>query len=340
MAKMRAVQVTRPQGPLEIVEREIPDPGAGWVRVKVEACGICHSDAMTKEGTWPGIEYPRVPGHEIAGNIDAIGPGVLGWTRGQRVGVGWHGGHCGYCDSCRRGDFVTCQVALQIPGIAYDGGYAEYMIAPAGALALIPDGLSSVDAAPLVCAGVTTFNSLRNSGARPGDLVAILGIGGLGHLGVQFAAKMGFNTVAIARGLDKEPLARKLGANSYIDSHAQDPAKELLKLGGAKVVLATVTNGGAMSAVLGGLGVNGKLIILGAAAEPLQVPGIPLLMGRRSVLGWPSGSSIDSQDTLFFSAQTGVRSMNEVFPLARATEAYDHMMSGKARFRAVLTIGH
>ena len=340
MAKMRAVQVTRPKGPLEIVEREIPDPGAGWVRVKVEACGICHSDAMTKEGTWPGIEYPRVPGHEIAGNIDAIGPGVLGWTRGQRVGVGWHGGHCGYCDSCRRGDFVTCQVALQIPGIAYDGGYAEYMIAPAGALALIPDGLSSVDAAPLVCAGVTTFNSLRNSGARPGDLVAILGIGGLGHLGVQFAAKMGFNTVAIARGLDKEPLARKLGANSYIDSHAQDPAKELLKLGGAKVVLATVTNGDAMSAVLAGLGVNGKLIILGAAAEPLQVPGIPLLMGRRSVLGWPSGRSIDSQDTLFFSAQTGVRSMNEVFPLARAPEAYDHMMSGKARFRAVLTIGH
>lgn len=340
MAKMRAVQVTRPKGSLEIVEREIPDPGAGWVRVKVEACGICHSDAMTKEGTWPGIEYPRVPGHEIAGNIDAIGPGVLGWTRGQRVGVGWHGGHCGYCDSCRRGDFVTCQVALQIPGIAYDGGYAEYMIAPAGALALIPDGLSSVDAAPLVCAGVTTFNSLRNSGARPGDLVAILGIGGLGHLGVQFAAKMGFNTVAIARGLDKEPLARKLGANSYIDSHAQDPAKELLKLGGAKVVLATVTNGDAMSAVLGGLGVNGKLIILGAAAEPLQVPGIPLLMGRRSVLGWPSGRSIDSQDTLFFSAQTGVRSMNEVFPLARAPEAYDHMMSGKARFRAVLTIGH
>ena len=340
MAKMRAVQVTRPKGSLEIVEREIPDPGAGWVRVKVEACGICHSDAMAKEGTWPGIEYPRVPGHEIAGNIDAIGPGVLGWTRGQRVGVGWHGGHCGYCDSCRRGDFVTCQVALQIPGIAYDGGYAEYMIAPAGALALIPDGLSSVDAAPLVCAGVTTFNSLRNSGARPGDLVAILGIGGLGHLGVQFAAKMGFNTVAIARGLDKEPLARKLGANSYIDSHAQDPAKELLKLGGAKVVLATVTNGDAMSAVLAGLGVNGKLIILGAAAEPLQVPGIPLLVGRRSILGWPSGSSIDSQDTLFFSAQTGVRSMNEVFPLARATEAYDHMMSGKARFRAVLTIGH
>src|ERR1051325_4652754 len=340
MGPMRVVQVARANGGFEIVERDIPEPAEGQVRIRIEACGVCHSDAMTREGSWPGIQYPRVPGHEIAGVIDAMGSGIAGWSKGQRVGVGWHGGHCVYCDSCRRGDFATCQVALQIPGIAYDGGYAEYMIAPAVALALIPEGLSSVDAAPLVCAGVTTFNSLRNSGARPGDLVAILGIGGLGHLGVQFAAKMGFNTVAIARGLDKEPLARKLGASSYIDSHAQDPAKELLKLGGAKVVLATVTNGDAMSAVLAGLGVNGKLIILGAAAEPLQVPGIPLLMGRRSVLGWPSGSSIDSQDTLFFSAQTGVRSMNEFFPLARAPEAYDHMMSGKARFRAVLTIGH
>jgi D-arabinose 1-dehydrogenase-like Zn-dependent alcohol dehydrogenase len=339
MSKMRVVQVTRPNGPLEVVEREIPEPGAGFVRIKVEACGVCHSDSMTKEGLWPGIQYPRVPGHEIAGVVDAVGQGVAGWTQGQRVGVGWHGGHCGYCDSCRRGDFVTCQVAPQVPGIAYDGGYAEYMVAPASALAAIPEGLSAVDAGPLMCAGITTFNSLRNSGARPGDLVAILGIGGLGHLGIQFAAKMGFRTVAIARGMDKEPLARKLGAWSYIDSKTQDPAAELLKLGGAKVVLATVTNGDAMSATLGGLGVNGRLIILGAAAEPLQVPGIPLLLGRRSVVGWPSGTSIDSQDTLSFSLLTDVRAMSEVFPLERAAEAYEHMMSGKARFRAVLRIG-
>ena len=339
MSKMRVAQVTRANGPLEIVEREIPEPAQGSVRIKVEACGICHSDSVTKEGIWPGIRFPRVPGHEIAGVIDAVGAGVAGWKEGQRVGVGWHGGHCGYCDSCRRGDFVTCQVAPQIPGIAYDGGYAEYTIAPAGALALIPDGLSAVEAAPLMCAGVTTYNSLRNSGARPGDLVAILGIGGLGHLGVQFAAKMGFRTVAIARGMDKEPLARKLGASSYIDSKAQDPAAELQKLGGAQVVLATVTSGAAMSATLGGLGVNGKLIILGAAAEPLQVAGVPLLLGRRSIVGWPSGSSIDSQDTLAFSKLTGVRAMNEIFPLERAAEAYEHMMSGKARFRAVLTTG-
>ena len=340
MSKMYVVQVPRPNGPLEIVEREIPEPGAGSVRIKVAACGVCHSDSFTKEGTVPGIQFPRVPGHEIAGIIDAIGSGVSGWTAGQRVGVGWHGGHCGYCDSCRRGDFVTCQVAPQVPGIAYDGGYAEYVIAPAGALAAIPEGLSAVEAGPLMCAGVTTFNSLRNSGARPGDLVGILGIGGLGHLGIQFAAKMGFRTVAIARGMDKEPLARKLGAWSYIDSKTQDPVAELLKLGGAKVILATVTSGDAMSAVLGGLGVNGKLVILGAAGEPLEVPGIPLLLGRRSIMGWPSGSSIDSQDTLAFSKLTGVRAMNEVFPLERAAEAYEHMMSGKARFRAVLTTGH
>ena len=338
MSKMRVAHVARPKGPLEVVEREIPEPGAGQVRIKIEACGVCHSDAMTKEGLWPGIQYPRVPGHEIAGVIESMGAAVAGWKEGQRVGVGWHGGHCGYCDSCRRGDFVTCQVAPQVPGIAYDGGYAEYMIAPAGTLALIPDELSAVEAAPLMCAGVTTYNSLRHSGARPGDLVAILGIGGLGHLGVQFAAKMGFKTVAIARGMDKEPLAKKLGASSYVDSKTQDPAAELLKLGGAKVVLATVTSADAMSATLGGLGVNGKLIILGAAAEPLQVAAIPLILGRRSILGWPSGSSIDSQDTLTFSLLTGVRAMTELFPLERAAEAYEHMMSGKARFRAVLSM--
>jgi D-arabinose 1-dehydrogenase-like Zn-dependent alcohol dehydrogenase len=337
MSKMRVVQVTHAGGPFELVEREIKEPGAGYVRIKVEACGVCHSDAMTKEGTWPGIQYPRVPGHEIAGIVDAVGAGVTEWTQGQRVGVGWHGGHCGHCDSCRRGDFVTCQVAFQVPGIAYDGGYAEYMVAPAGTLALIPEGLSAVDAAPLMCAGVTTFNALRNSGARPGDLVAVLGVGGLGHLGIQFAAKMGFKTVAIARGEDKEPLARKLGASHYIDSHAQDPAAELSKLGGARVILATVTDGKAMSAVLGGLGVNGKLMILGVPSEPLQVPAIPMIMGRRSITGWPSGSSIDSQDALNFSVLAGVRAMTQVFPLERAAEAYDLMMSGKVRFRAVLT---
>jgi len=312
---MRVVQVTRPNGPFEIIEREIPEPGAGQVRVKVEACGVCHSDSFTKEGTWPGIQYPRVPGHEIAGIVDAIGNGVAGWSQGQRVGVGWHSGHCGYCDSCRRGDFVTCQIALQMPGIAYDGGYAEFVIVPAGALALIPEGLSAVEAGPLMCAGVTTFNPLRNSGARPGDLVAILGIGGLGHLGIQFAAKMGFRTVAIARGMDKEALSRQLGASHYIDSRTQDPAAELLKLGGAKVILATVTSGKAMSVVLGGLSVNGKLIVVGAADEPLEVNGGLMLMGRRSIMGWPSGSSIDSQDTLSFSRRAGVRSVNEIFPL-------------------------
>ncbi len=340
MPTMRVAQVSQPNGPLELVTCEIPDPGAGSVRVKVEACGICHSDAMTKTGAWPGIQYPRVPGHEVAGIIDAIGAGVAGWTRGQRVGVGWYGGHCGYCESCRRGDFVTCQIAAQVSGITFDGGYAEYMIAPAAALALIPEGLSAVDAGPLMCAGVTTFNSLRNSGARPGDLVAVLGIGGLGHLGVQFAAKMGFKTVAIARGKDKEPLARKLGAWRYIDSQAQDAAAELAKLGGAKIILATVTSGKAMSAVLGGLGVNGKLVVLGAAFEPIEVSPLLLIGGRRSVVGWPSGSSIDSQDTLAFSTLSGVRAMTEVYPLERAAEAYERMMSGKARFRAVLAVGH
>src|SRR5208283_5441098 len=333
MKTMRVVQVTKPGGPLELVERETPEPGPGSVRIKVQACGICHSDSLTKEGIWPGILYPRVPGHEVAGIIDAVGAGVAGWAAGQRVGVGWHGGHCGYCDSCRRGDFVTCQIALQIPGITYDGGYAEFMIAPASALALIPAELSAVDAAPLMCAGITTFNSLRNSGARPGDTVAVYGLGGLGRLAVQFAAKMGFRTVAIARGRDKESLAAKLGAHHYIDSQAQDAAAELTKLGGARVIIATVTSGKAMSAVVGGLGVNGKLIVIGAAEDPLEVNGLLLIMGRRSIVGWPAGTSIDSQDTLSFSVLTGVRPMTEVFPLERAAEAYEQMISGRARFR-------
>jgi D-arabinose 1-dehydrogenase-like Zn-dependent alcohol dehydrogenase len=340
MPRMRAAQVRDAKGPIDLVEREIPEPDSGQVRIKVQASGICHSDSLTKEGLWPGIRYPRVPGHEVAGVIDAIGRSVVVWKVGDRVGVGWHGGHCGYCESCRRGDFVTCRVAAQIPGITYDGGHADYMIAPAVALARIPDGLSAADAGPLMCAGITTYNSLRNAGARPGDLVGVLGIGGLGHLGIQFAAKMGFRTVAIARGKDKESLARKLGAQHYIDSQTQDPAQELTRLGGARVVLATVTSGKAMTAVLGGLGIDGKLIVLGAAHEPLEVSPLLLISGRRSIVGWPSGTSADSQDTLDFSTLTGVRSMNEVFPLERAAEAYDRMMSGKARFRVVLTTGH
>jgi len=339
MSSMRVAQVSHPNGPFELIEREIPEPGAGSVRIQVQACGICHSDSLVKEGTFPGLQYPRVPGHEVVGLIDAVGPGVAGWTAGQRVGVGWHGGHCGYCGACRRGDFFACQLALQITGISYDGGYADYMIAPAVALARLPEELSAVEAAPLMCAGITTFNALRHSGARPGDLVAVLGLGGLGHLGVQFAAKMGFQTVAIARGEDKGPLARELGAWHYIDSRAQDPAAELLKLGGARVILATVTNGEAMSAVLGGLGVHGTLMVLGAP-ESLEVSPFLLIAGHRSVEGWYSGTSIDSQDTLSFSVLTGVRSMNEVFPLERATEAYERMMSGQARFRVVLTTGH
>lgn len=335
MAKMRAVQVERPNGPLTLIEKEIPQPEAGSVRIKVQACGICHSDSFAKEGTYPNIKYPITPGHEVAGVIDAVGPGVKGFTVGQRVGVGWFGGNCGYCPSCRRGDFITCSNIL-IPGINMQGGYADYMIAPASGLALIPDELSFVDAGPLMCAGITTFNSLRNSGARPGDLVAILGIGGLGHLAVQFSAKMGFNTVAIARGKDKEALAKKLGAQTYIDSQQQNPAEVLLKLGGAKVILSTVTNSNAMSAVIGGLSISGKLLIVGASGEPIEVPPLALIGGRRSIMGWPSGTSRDSQDTMSFCALTGIRSMNQVFPLEKAAEAYDLMMSGKARFRVVL----
>ncbi len=337
MPKMRAVQVAGPKKPLELVEREVPTPGRGEVRVRIEACGVCHSDYLTVEGVFPGISYPRVPGHEIAGLIDAFGPDVPGWAVGDRVGVGWHGGHCGYCDSCRRGDFVTCRIAPKIPGISYDGGYADFLIAPAGALARIPAALSAIEAAPLLCAGITTYNSLRNSGARAGDLIAVLGVGGLGHLGVQFASKMGFETVAIARGKDKEALSRELGAHHSIDSDSKDPAAELTRLGGAKVILATTTSGQAMAAVLGGLGIDGKLLVVGAPADSLQVPAGVLIGGRRSVAGWPSGTSIESEDTLKFAALTGVRSRNELFPMDRAHEAYARMMSGKARFRVVLT---
>src|SRR5262245_26224588 len=338
MATMRVAQVSRAKGPLEIVQRQIPEPGAGTVRIKVQACGICHSDALVKEGLFPNIQYPRVPGHEVAGVIDAVGPGVAGWAPGEKVGVGWNGGYCGQCDHCRRGEFFACERG-QTTGINFDGGYGEYMIAPVGAVARMPAELPPVEAAPLMCAGLTTFNALRNSGARPGDVVAVLGLGGLGHLGVQYAAKMGFHTVGIARGKDKEPLARRLGAAAYLDSQAQDPAAELQKLGGARAILATATSGEAMSAVQGGLAVNGTLLVVGAA-DSIQVSPMFLLLGCRSVKGWYSGTSIDSQDTLAFSMRTGVRPMIETYPLERVAEAYDRMMSGKARFRVVLTIGN
>ena len=337
---MRSVQVSKPNGALEIIEKDIPEPGARQVRIKVQACGICHSDSLTKEGLFPGIQYPRVPGHEIAGVIDKVGKDITQWETQQRVAVGWHGGHCGHCESCRRGDFITCKYA-QVPGISYDGGYADYVNVPVEALASIPEQLSAVEAAPLMCAGITTYNALRNSGARADDLVAILGIGGLGHLAIQFAAKMGFNTVAIGRaGGKEEELAKNLGASQYINNRSQNAVEELNKLGGAKVILATVPSGKAMTEIFGGLAVNGKLVIIGASDEPIQVPLFPLILGRRSLIGWPSGTSIDSQDTLSFSVLSGVKSMNEVFPLERAAEAYDHMMSGKARFRCVLTTGN
>jgi D-arabinose 1-dehydrogenase-like Zn-dependent alcohol dehydrogenase len=335
---MRRVQVSRPNGPFEIVEQAVPEPGPGLVRIKVHACGICHSDTLTKDGVFPGVQYPRVPGHEVIGTIDAVGSLVTGWQLGQRVGVGWHGGQCGYCDACRRGNFFACQTITEITGVTNDGGYADYMIARAEALASVPEGLSDEEAAPLMCAGVTTFNCLRNTDARPGEVVAVLGLGGLGHLGVQFAAKMGFKTIAIARGKDKEALAKRLGAFHYIDSQAKDPAAELAKLGGAKVILATVTNAGAMQATMGGLAANGSFMLIGAVPS-LQVPPLQLLSRRQSVKGWYSGTSIDSQDTLSFSVLSGVRSMNEVYPLEQVNEAYERMLSGKARFRVVLKMG-
>jgi D-arabinose 1-dehydrogenase-like Zn-dependent alcohol dehydrogenase len=331
----RAVQVSAAGGAFELVQKQFPDPGPGQVRIRVQACGVCHSDSITKLGLFPGIAYPRVPGHEVAGVVDAVGPDVPLFKPGTRVGLGWHGGHCNYCPPCRRGDFILCENG-QISGISFDGGYADYVIAPANALALMPDELNDVDAAPLLCAGITTFNSLRNSGARPGDTVAILGIGGLGHLGVQYAAKSGFRTVAIARGQDKAPLAKQLGAHVYIDSTTQDPAKELQQLGGAKVILATVTNADALAGAVGGLAPTGKLIINGVPDKPFNLDTLPLIMGRRSVVGWPSGTGMDSEDTLRFSALTGIKPMNEVYPLEKAADAFDRMMSGKARFRVVL----
>jgi D-arabinose 1-dehydrogenase-like Zn-dependent alcohol dehydrogenase len=337
MAKMRAVQVPRPGGPFEIVELDIPEAESGMVRVKIQACGVCHSDEVTKHGLFPGIQYPRVPGHEVIGVIDAVGPNVPRWKVGDRVGIGWNGGYCGYCDSCRRGNFFACETSTQVTGVTRDGGYADYLVTPFSALARMPEELSAVEAAPLMCAGVTTFNCLRNSGARPGDVVAVIGLGGLGHLGIQYSAKSGFNTVAIGRGGDKEPLAKKLGAAHYIDNGTQDPAAELQKLGGAKVILATVTSADAMKAVIGGLAVTGTFMIVGAVPS-LEVPALQMLLKSQQVKGWYSGTSLDSQETLAFSVQSGVRSMNESYPLEKVDEAYARMTEGKARFRVVLTM--
>jgi len=335
MATYRAVQLSRPKGDFELVTREVPAPAAGEVLIRVEACGICHSDIFIREGLWPGIQYPRVPGHEVVGRIEKTGAGVTAWKPGQRVGAGWHAGHCFVCDPCRRGDFISC-VAGAITGITRDGGYAEYMTASQHAIALVPDELDSLEAAPLLCAGITTFNALRNSGARAGDLVAILGVGGLGHLGVQFAAKMGFDTVAVSAGAGKERLARELGARHFIDTEKSDPAKELQKLGGARVILATAPNSKAITALVNGLGVNGHLVVVGASMEPIEVSPIQLIPGRRAVSGWPSGHARDSEDTLNFSALAGVRARIETYPLEQAAEAYERAMSNKARFRVVL----
>jgi D-arabinose 1-dehydrogenase-like Zn-dependent alcohol dehydrogenase len=336
--KMIAAQISKPGGDFELVERNIPQPSPADVRVKVEACGICHSDVLVKEGLWPGVKYPRVPGHEIAGCVDAFGADVVGWKEGQRVGVGWHGGHDFVCDQCRRGDFTMC-INRKVTGIDFDGGYAEYMIAPAAALAAIPDDLPAEEAGPFMCAGVTVYNALRRSGARGGDVVAVHGIGGLGHLGVQYARQMGFVTVAVGRGKDKEPLARKLGAHHYIDTDATDGAAELQKLGGATVILATAPNAKAISALVEGLAPDGKLLVPAAPNEALTISAMPLIAGRRSIGGCYSGTARDSQDTLEFSALTGVHPMIEKYPLSKVSEAYEQMHSGKVRFRVVLTMG-
>jgi len=334
---MKKVRIMSAGGKLELSDEALREPLSGYARVKVQACGICHSDVLTKEGGWPGIVYPRTPGHEIAGVVDAVGEFADPWKPGDRVGIGWHGGHCGKCVSCRRGDFITCS-KLQIPGISYDGGYAEYVLAPVQALARIPAELAPEEAAPLMCAGITTFNALRNSGAGPGDVVAIQGVGGLGHLGIQFASKLGFETVAIGRGDDKRSLALKLGARTYLDTRSQDAAAELSKMGGARAILATAPDGRAMGGLIDGLGVDGKLVIVGASTEAFAVTSLQLLMARKSIVGWPSGTSKDSEDTLKFAAANGVRAMIEPFPLEKAAEAYDHMITGKVRFRSVLTM--
>jgi D-arabinose 1-dehydrogenase-like Zn-dependent alcohol dehydrogenase len=337
VAPMKVAQIPKAGADFQIVDREIPKPGAGQVLIKVQACGVCHSDVFTKEGYWPGIQYPRVPGHEVAGIIDELGADVSGWKMGQRVGIGWHGGHDGTCLQCRRGDFGNCQ-NMKIAGISYDGGYQQFMVAPVEALTAIPDGLSDAEAAPLLCAGITTYNALRHSGAVPGDLVAVLGIGGLGHLGIQFASKFGYKVAAIGRGSENETLAKKLGASVYIDNKATNPAVELQKLGGAQVILATAPSSKAMSEVINGLGPNGKLMVVGASFDPMEVTPVQLITGSRSIQGWASGTPTDAEDTLNFSVLTGVRPMIETYPLEKAGEAYARMMSGNAQFRVVLTL--
>jgi D-arabinose 1-dehydrogenase-like Zn-dependent alcohol dehydrogenase len=334
---MKVAQISGPGGDFQIVEREIPKPGRGQVQIKVQACGVCHSDVLTKDGLWPGIQYPRVPGHEVAGVIDEVGEGVSEWKKGQRVGVGWHGGQDNTCVSCRRGDFRNCK-NLKIPGISYDGGYQQYMVAPVEALAAIPESLSDVDAAPLLCAGITTYNALRHSGALPGDLVAVQGIGGLGHLGIQFASKFGYKVAAIGRGGENAALAKKLGASVYIDSKATKAAEELQKLGGAQVILATAPSSKAMSELIDGLGPNGKLMVIGATFDPIEVSPLQLISGSRTIQGWAAGTAADSEDTLRFAELSGVRPMIETYPLEKAAEAYARMMSGNAQFRVVLTM--